>query len=400
MKIKNTFLRLLVLYFGTFSLPLLPVLFRFRGGQGRFLFAWNVFAITSSLYFTYFFMKPLALQSLKRRGDALFVNSSQKPLFEVFFRLGVTFALPIGYFSNYFYFMRLCLVSKPTSTKSFTRSTATLIDLLDFSASVNIPKKIFIVFLASDHLVFMSNYRFIFQTLFSFHFLQFLDIFKFLTIYFALYRLNSCSVAIFGLVAYSKYSTLVELGKVLEIGTKDTLSVEQIECRIRSLATISRRTNRLFSIPLLCILFSQTYNSVILLARTVISNYVSENLLFFVQFLAYLLFLAVLQQLVNHRLADIEHLIIKKLFCKNRNFCDDEVSTGKRKGGYFLNCQVYCRKNQNRANETLCALTMMEVYRKCFQIRLFNLCSLNGRFVRLVVLFVANYIVLVTQTSL
>lgn len=399
MKTKNIFVRLLVLYFGVFSLPLVPVRFRFKGGQGQILFAWNVLSITASLYFILFFMKPYALKSLRQRGDALFEKISQKPLFEVFFRLGVTVALPMGYFSNYFYFMKLCLASNSISTKPFTKSTATLINLLDHSTAVDISKKVLFVFLAVDHFIFMCNYRFIFEHLFSFN-LHLADIGKFIVLYLAFYRFSSVSVAIFSLAAYSKYSIVVELGKVIEISTKNTLNVEQIGSRIRSLASISRRTNRILSIPLLCILFSQIYNNVILLARMLISNQVSENLLFTAHFFAYLLLLAVLQQLVNQRLAEIERLMVNGLSCNNKKFNENKMSIVKRRSEHYANNLVYRRQNQNKANDTLCVLTMMEIYQKCFQTRLFNLCSLNGSFIRLVVLFIANYIVLVTQTSL
>ncbi|KAH9409210.1 hypothetical protein TYRP_010210 [Tyrophagus putrescentiae] len=97
MHIKNQFLRWFVYYFNICSVPLLPVCFRFgHRGQGRLLFTWNLFAIATSLYFIFALMMPQALQAIRRRGDALFGNSSQKPLFTLFFRLGVTFALPYG----------------------------------------------------------------------------------------------------------------------------------------------------------------------------------------------------------------------------------------------------------------------------------------------------------------
>ena len=139
MHIKNQFLRWFVYYFNICSVPLLPVCFRFgHRGQGRLLFTWNLFSIATSLYFIFALMTPQALLAIRRRGDALFGNSSQKPLFTLFFRLGVTFALPMGFFSSYLYFSKLCLAPKSSS-----RSTAYLFSLLD-RPNVTIPRRVFL----------------------------------------------------------------------------------------------------------------------------------------------------------------------------------------------------------------------------------------------------------------
>ena len=402
MHIKNQFLRWFVYYFNICSVPLLPVCFRFgHHGQGRLLFTWNLFAIATSLYFIFAIMTPQALQAIRRRGDALFGNSSQKPLFTLFFRLGVTFALPMGFFSNYLYFSKLCLAPKSSS-----RSTAYLFSLLD-RPNVTIPRRVFFILLAVDHFVFIFTYNITFKMLFALQ-LQLADVPKIAGAYFAFYRLNGCSMTIFGLVAYHKYTVLVELTNILRISVAadncDGVSAK-IQFQVINLASTSRQVNRIFSFPLLSIIFAQVYNAVILLARILISNHFHfGNLLYIVFFLSWLLLLAVLQHLIDRRLEDIERALVNRKAIHWTSANNKMSLNQKRKiSGHYINngSLVYRLQKQHFANSNyLQAVTMTEVYRKCFQTRLFNLCHLNGQFIRLMVLFVVNYIVLITQTSL
>ncbi|KAH9409211.1 hypothetical protein TYRP_010211 [Tyrophagus putrescentiae] len=186
--------------------------------------------------------------------------------------------------------------------------------------------------------------------------LQLADVPKIAGAYFAFYRLNGCFMTIFGLVAYHKYTVLVELTNILRISVAadncDGVSAK-IQFQVINLASTSRQVNRIFSFPLLSIIFAQVYNAVILLARILISNHFHfGNLLYIVFFLFWLLLLAVLQHLIDRRLEDIEgalftwNLLLMTLFYSTflRQMFSHEnvnVSRGQLTHNYlFINSQI------------------------------------------------------------
>lgn len=352
--IKSAFLRLSLGYYGNFSLQLRPV--NLKRKQNFFNLCWNVIAIFLGVYCIA--SRAYAREQTKHQ----LLNSFQhRPLFTLAFNIFLKSVLPIAFFVNVGYFIKLSFGDRQNQL-------VTLLDsfLLDFSI------KNFVVVFIIDHILFINTYFYFITSstdnLGNDNF-YLIKCFYFIVNYFSFYLLSSNGFIIIGVVFYYKYATLVSLKTTLlelNVPSSDStfLKFQQVENTIFKLSCLNSHLNNILSLPLLIILFAHIFNILVLLARVFVSGqFFYRNAVYVASNTLALFSLAFLQKHIQQQLTKLELSI------------------------------------QTTGSLQLKAHMMITVYRKYFDLRLFQLVSINLNLFLKTVLFVTNYVILIVQTS-
>lgn len=346
---------------------------KIRQPQSLLTLLWNL-----SLFFLAYwiiFYRTDIFSNFESENNRLKSGLSRKPLFDVVFSVANRYAFPISFLLNLIYFYAL----------SFTNSSLTV--LLDTFQSA-LSRKAFAVVLLFDHSLYVVLFHQILWKCIELYGLSQLNgLINLALTYCSYYILHIHNEIILYLMIYFKYFTLLSI-RQLRGGASFKYESIQIQAEIRKYAKASCQLNQLLSVPFALSIFLNTLNMIIVFCFMFTYNRFNMQSLFYtIQYFGMLMALCLIGKEIDYELSQIA-IEMKDMI----HFQGDNRLFKRSKWPYLKHVppsesmQIYCRQS-------------VQLYRKCYQLRLFNLCSVDLKFLFCVVLFGVNYIVLITETT-
>lgn len=314
----------------------------------------------------------------------------KKPLFNIVFRFGLATIFPIGNFATIQHFYLASLKQFPLLKHLYS---------FDFVVS----KRVFLVIIALDHLLFIAMYR-VFFAFYNFDPTTLNGVLLCALIYLSFYVMNCNTNIIFGLSLLYKYATWTELKSLRQmLETSDPVSVDikLFSSQLRRLSKLNRVLNDFLASPTVVVVAIGIFNLVSIFSQAfVISQMYIDNLFFVSQFLLLLLSLAVLQDLIKVELRSIETTLEGHYCLKTSAFKPFKVAS-LFDLDYLVNDTGNSVSAADKVSEDtrLKAVTLVAVYRGFFKLKLYELIDFDYSFLLFAIFFVINYTVLVIQTS-
>lgn len=372
--IKTPFLKLLLRYFGNLSIQLYPV--NVKSTASLLNCAWN-FALNAVFWYE---MITITIVYYDRCFQSMAQSQvfSEKPLFHLLIFTVMQNVFPICFTLRFFFFFKISLSKKS--------NLVYLLDKLSWNSIGNdnrhlkkyIKTFVFVVFI---------------EQLFSFIIIIYIVIDMKLSLlssalqYLTLHTLNINSNITFFLVFYYKYATLQSLKRALTSfkvsGNLETLQREIIHqaylnCKLNS------RISFVFIVTLVPHIIQIIISFTCVLVEQVENSY---NNSFIIEFSIATISIVSVCSAIEKQLVEIQFIILTHQTKRQHTRIFFKTNVQK------LSLNYYYDQECLKWNE------FVPIFKKCFQLKIYNFFTFNWRFVFLLIIFLCNFVVLVSQTS-
>lgn len=373
MKFNTKLLNLIVNFYGHLSNQMHP-LNRTAGGY---------FHLVVNIIFNFLFLYYLT-QDLYRIAPQIAFLDTFKPVLSMLIKFFLYYAQQLILVANFLF----SLWYGPQMTYCLNSSLFNSVPFFNDGPKI---KLFFAVFIIAEILLFIASSKdqivYYFNLGGAFSVIGIIVFFSFTTnTYFHLH-----------LLLYWQYGTIVILRQLQKPQQLQSISLEKLIHRVRSIALINDRFYSLLSFPLASFLFVIIFGSIATISAFsagIIRNWV--NLLEMSYPFTTWVYIVVLVKLNEKILKDFDHLMV---VCLTANDTRKMFATEARI------VQLYYTKNDNLLNKKAkiwCKVRVHELkrkYRDCFQLRLFGMIKINNYFLLSSTLFVLNLVVFLVQTK-
>lgn len=361
MHLQSPLLQLLVQFYGSFGLQIVPLSYFMKSKFYLVQTLWN-FLLLALFYTT--LLKQLFSHDHVGQSQ-LHELQHQKPLMELFHELThhlftITTALNISYFLFMSLFSKMTILHLLDSfSNRFTKTTKNKL--------TNFQYVYFFAILTFNFAFFLGIFPEVPKSLLTSNYSFFTKLVKLFSLFLGYFLFHFHTVFIIVCIKqYFKMAILLELRELHRNASK--LSLGQIGSNLRLLSVKNNHFNWLMSFPLSLAVINYTF-SFILTLSTFLYGVQINSWFYVVAFLVDFLSLTTLDRMIIAQLYKLEIRLKKR-----RQVC------------IFRSDLIYSTE-------------MLSVYRYCFTTRLFNVCTVDNVFWLSAILFIAGKVVLVTQTN-
>lgn len=369
-EIQSKFLKLVFSFFGNFSVQLYPVSWKSKWSLVNFL--WNIFVYVIFVVF-------LTIYGQKGFDNEYETPEMQKalekqPLFTLLVKVITPFVFPVCFNFIMLYYIRVSCKSS---------MLLQLLDSFKIETAERHPVLCFIVFAVQSQLLYfcaivqpmiiLSKYYSFWPELCVF--------------YVVLYAQNVNATITFILIIYYKFATLQMLEKILKnLESKQMTQIEfkKIKFEIAKLSITNKELNYLLSFPMIFSILPYITQIITVFSSFSVLNMIETNT-YLIQFVFYIGFISFLERKIQRSLTCIFRKLLKTNLSSSNLFITK----------FYLHSSMSSRQGHHQLE----VIELEKTYRKYFKLSIYELFSINWKFCCTLVLFILNYVVLVTQTN-